>query len=267
MVPTDPPGLEDRNVRWCHCACTEPHLSPVLCCSVWGSCSRGRTQWLEWKWQEHLLERGDKYLWQLPLHKYLPCRGSDGYCFNEFKLTSFHAGVSTSLCPLARRQEHNPRHEESTICSGAQRPFSQAEPFLSWSVSLQGLQTGWNHGTLCCSAARLHCSGTMCSHSPMFPPLHLQTLCFVIGGDVRPSSIALSLPHDFQNIIGRTLWQKRTSHMLPLPLAGLIFTAILLCVSRGRFLAFISKMLECISWIVQTNETNFYCRDPLVMFF
>lgn len=72
MVPTDPPGLEDRNVRWCHCACREPHPSPVLCCSAWGSYSRGRRRWPEWRWQERLSERRDKYLWQLPLNKHLP---------------------------------------------------------------------------------------------------------------------------------------------------------------------------------------------------
>lgn len=149
MVPTDPPGLEDRNVRWCHCACREPHPSPVQCCSAWGSCSRGRRRWPEWRWQERLLERGDKCLWQLLLNKHLPCLGSDGYGFNESMLTSSHAGVSTSPCPLARRQEHNPRREENTICSGAPKPFSQAEPFLSCSVPLQGLLGE----TLCCTAS------------------------------------------------------------------------------------------------------------------
>lgn len=264
MVPTDPPGLEDRNVRWCHCACREPHPSPVLCCSAWGSCSRGRTRWPEWKWQERLSERGDKYLWQLLLNKYLPCLGSDGSHFNEFKLTSCHAGVSTSPCPLARRQEHNPRREENTICSGAQKPFSQAEPFLSCSVSLQGLQTWWNHETLCCTAARLHCRGTTCSQhafQPHVSPLHLWTLSFVIGGDVRPPSNAFSLHNGFQKIIGRTLWQGSTSHMPPLLFAGLIFTTILLCMSTGRLLAFIRKVLECLSWIGQANETNFYCGN------
>lgn len=172
--------------------------------------------------------------------------------------------------PLARRQEHNPRREENTICCGAQKPFSQAEPFLSCSVSLQGLQTWRNHETLCCTAARLHCSGTMCSHgfpAPCFPHRHLSTLCFVISGEVTPSSNALSLQNSFQKIIGRTLWQESTSHVQPLPLAELIFTTILLCISTGRLLAFISKVLECISGIGQTNETNFYCGDPLVSFF
>lgn len=262
MVPTDPPGLEGRNVRWCHCACREPHLSPAPCCSAWGSCSRGRTRWPEWKWQERLSERGDKYLWQLLLNKYPPYLGSDGSHFNAFKLTSFHARVSTSPCPLARRQEHNPRREENTICSGAQKPFSQAEPFLSCSVCLQGLQIWWNRETLSCTAVRLHCSGTMCSHSPMFALLHLQTLCFVTGGDVRPSPKALSLQNSFQSIIGIILWQESTFHTHPLPLAGLIFTMILLYMSTGRLLAFIRKVLECISWIGQTNEANFYCGDP-----
>lgn len=166
MVPTDPPGLEGRNVRWCHCACREPHLSPVPCCSAWGSCSRGRTRWPEWKWQECLLERGDKYLWQLLLNKYMPYLGSDGSHFNGFKLTSFRARVSTSPCPLTRRQEYNPRREENTICSGAQKPFSQAEPFLSCSVCLQGLQPD---ATMKPCAAQQQVA--QCVHTaPYFPP-------------------------------------------------------------------------------------------------
>lgn len=125
MVPTDPPRLEDRNVRWCHCACREPHLSPVPRCSAWGSCSRGRTRWREWKWQERLLERGDKYLWQLLLNKYLSYLGSDSYHFNEFKLTSFHARISTSPCPSrqkARAQSQTWGKHHLLWCSKALLP-------------------------------------------------------------------------------------------------------------------------------------------------
>lgn len=88
MVPTDPPQPEDRNVRWCHCACREPRLSPVPCCSAWRSCSRGRMRWPEWKSQERLCERGDKHLWWLVLNTYQSCPCSDEHHFNEFKLSS-----------------------------------------------------------------------------------------------------------------------------------------------------------------------------------
>lgn len=265
MVPTDPPRLEDRNVRWCHCACREPRLSPVPCCSAWRSCSRGRTRWPEWKWQERLCERGDKHLWWLVLNKYLPYLCSDGYHFNEFKFSS-------SLWDFYPPPPHLSPEGKSTIpdvgkTPSALVPQSPSPRLNPSSAALCLCKASSPDNTMCCTAARLHSSCTLCSRC--FPCLHLWTLYFVVSGVVIPSSKAS--PLSFQNIcrkiIGRTSRQEGSSYMQPLPLARLIFTVIMLCISTRRLLAFIRKVWECISWVGNTNATNFFYGDPLVTSF
>lgn len=178
-----------------------------------------------------------------------------------------HSGISTSPISLTRRQEHNPRREENAICSHVQKPFSQAEPFRSCSVSLQGLRYWWNyvlHSTK--ASPQLHTVFTPLSIS-MFLPLHLWTLYYVFSGVVIPSSNALplSLQNICQKVIGRTSWQEGSSYTQPLPLAALIFTVLWL--RTRRLLVFIRKVLECIDWVGKTNETNFSHGDPLVTYF
>lgn len=143
-----------------------------------------------------------------------------------------------ALSPEGRSTIPDVRKTPSALVHKSPSPRLNPSPAA---VCLQGLQTRWNHETLCCTTARLHCSVKMCSHSSTFSLLHLWTFCFVIGGEVRLFSKALCLQNSFQSIIGRILWQESTSQMQPVPLAGLIFTMILLCMSTGRLLAFIRK--------------------------
>lgn len=201
MVPTDLPQLEDRNVRWCHCACRELHLSPVPCCSAWSSCSRGRMRWLEWKWQEHLCERGGKHF-----NKYLPYICSDDY---EFKLPSSPLWDFYLLpAPLNRRREHSPRYGENTICSHAQKPSPRLNPSsaVPWLCKASSPDE-----TVCCTATSFRSSCTLCScccASWCFPHLHLWILyCLmttVISGVVIPTSNPLPLQNICQKIIGRS---------------------------------------------------------------
>lgn len=188
MVPTDPPRLEDRNVRWCHCACREPRLSPVPCCSAWRSCSRGRMRWPEWKWQEHLCEREDTHLWWLLLNKYLPYLCSDDCHLNGFKLSST-LGFYLPPIPLTKRQEHITRHVEilSAVVLKSPSPRLKAS-----SAALCLCKASSPDKTMCCTAARLHFCCTLCSRcflSRCFSPL----LFFVISAVVIPSLNPLSI--------------------------------------------------------------------------
>ena len=270
MVPTGPPRLEDRNVRWCHCACREPHLSPVPCCSAWPSCSRGRTRWPEWKWQERLCERGDKHLWWLVLNKYPPYLCSDDYHFDEFKLSASPLRDSY-LPPHPSRQ--NARAESQTW--GKRHLLSCTKALLPGWTFPQLLWVSARPPVLMKPCAAQQQDFTLvahCAHTAfrldVFPPsisrpstLPLVELLYL------PLMLSLSLQNICQKIIGRTSWQEGSSYAQPLPLAGLISTMIMLCISTRRLLVFIRKVLEYISWVGKINETNFFYGDPLVTYF
>lgn len=220
MVPTALPRREDRSVRWCRCACTEPRLSPAPCCSAWRSCSRGRTRWPEWKSQERLCESTDKHLRWLVFNTCLPYLCSDEHHFKEFKLSST---LGFLLPPHTPQQKAGAQSQTWGNTPSAPVHKSSSEPFLSCSVSLQGLQS-WGNSVLHCRKAslQLHAVFMLLSFSA-FPPLHPWSLYFVSSVAVTPSSNAFprSLQNVCQKIIGRTSWQEGSSYAQPLPLAGL----------------------------------------------
>lgn len=157
-----------------------------------------------------------------------------------------HSGISTPR-PHTSHQKARARFQtwgKRHLLSCPQSPSPRLNPS---SAALCLCKASSPDNTMCCTAARLHSSCTLCSRC--FPCLHLWTLYFVVSGVVIPSSKAS--PLSFQNIcrkiIGRTSRQEGSSYMQPLPLARLIFTVIMLCISTRRLLAFIRKVWECIS--------------------